>query len=115
MATQTSRAKLSKPAYTEDADIGVINSNMDKLDDLVPFRLSLAIGVSSWGGSGPYTYEISDSRILESTIAYVDLVSRNPLQDTLTWGTATGKITLSTGRKPTATLSGSILCVPSVT
>ncbi len=32
MATPTTNMQLSKPALTESADIGVINSNMDKLD-----------------------------------------------------------------------------------
>ena len=35
MATNTSNLNLSKPAYTDPADIAVINENMDKLDGAV--------------------------------------------------------------------------------
>ena len=35
MATNTSNLNLSKPAYTDPADIAVINDNMDKLDGAV--------------------------------------------------------------------------------
>ena len=35
MATSTTNLNLSKPAYTDPADIAVINDNMDKLDGAV--------------------------------------------------------------------------------
>ena len=35
MATQTTNFKLTKPAYTETADIAVINSNMDTIDTVL--------------------------------------------------------------------------------
>ena len=45
MATQTSYLSLVKPAYTENVDIAVINSNMDKIDTAIKTQKTPA---TSW-------------------------------------------------------------------
>lgn len=58
MATQTDHMKLTKPAYTDSADIAVINSNMDAIDTATSKILPVISGTTNNSGytiaSGEY-------------------------------------------------------------
>lgn len=72
MATQTTNLSLTKPAYTDAADIAVINTNMDTIDSaVVNADASMAIVVngdtaSQAVASGDYAFVINNTHGLAS-------------------------------------------------
>ena len=68
-----------------------------------------SLPLSAWGGSGPYTATINDSKITAQTLIVefvADPGTRMNQIATIDYETSAGKMTLGTDVKPTGTLAG---------
>lgn len=118
MATTTTNLGLTKPAYTDSADIGVINTNMDLIDTAVgninqstlrdvPF----AVAVSAWSGSsGNFTANFTSAYITSSSKEIMtfdsSLASYAKAHINVAKKSGGGGLTFTTATKPTGTITG---------
>ena len=100
MATTTTNYGLTKPAYDDVADVGVINSNMDIIDEQIKKNedgISQSKGIVSDEYSDSSTYNIGDYCIYENKLyKCVTAVTTEEVFDSAKWEETSVKSELST-------------------
>lgn len=72
-------------------------------------RISIAVAVSDWAGTGPYTATISRADVTDATACTFELGDTlSSLAADIDWETATGVITLSTAVIPSGEVAGTV-------
>lgn len=118
MSSTTTNLGLTKPAYTDDADVAIINSNMDIIDTAygsinqstlrdVPF----AVAVSDWSAvTGGFSATFNTAYITASSKEILtydgSLASYAKAHIIATKKSGGGGITFTTATKPTGTITG---------